>query len=111
MGRAKIILVAYDGSDLGRRALDAAADLMGYGSTLAVVGVPTSLATDPLADASGYLSRLHVFARYIDGNGHPAETVLDTAATVGADLIVVGGLNGSFDSVVRRAPCDVLVVR
>lgn len=111
MARAKIILVAYDGSEVGRRALDAATDLAGYGSTLAVVGVPNSLSTDPLADASRYLSGRHVFARYIDGDGHPAETVLDTAESVGADVIVVGGLNGSLDSVVRRAPCDVLVVR
>jgi nucleotide-binding universal stress UspA family protein len=111
MARAKIILVAYDGSEVGRRALDAASDLMAYGSTLAVLSVRSSLSTDPLADASRYLSARHVFARYIDGNGHPAETVLDTAATVGADVIVVGGLDGSLDSVVRRAPCDVLVVR
>ena len=42
MAHARIILVAYDGSELGRRALDAGSDLMGYGSTLAVVGMPTS---------------------------------------------------------------------
>ena len=111
MARATSILVAYDGSDVGRRALDAAADLVVYGSTLAVVGVPTSLSQDPLAEASRYLSRRHVFARYIDGNGHPVQTVLDTASSVGADVIVVGGLEGSLDSVVRRASCDVLVVR
>ena len=111
MARAKFILVAYDGSEVGRRALDAAVDLMVYGSTLAVVGVRTSVSDDPLADAVRHLSSCHVFARYIDGDGPAAETLLDTAVNVGADVIVVGGLNGSLDSVVRRAPCDVLVVR
>jgi nucleotide-binding universal stress UspA family protein len=111
MSHAKSILVAYDGSEEGRRALSAAIDLMGYGSTLAVVGVSTSVSIDPLAEASRYLNDRNVFARYIDGDGHPAETVVDTAAEIGADVIVVAALNGSLDSVVRRAPCDVLVVR
>jgi nucleotide-binding universal stress UspA family protein len=111
VARAKSILVAYDGSDAGRRALDAAADLMGYGSVLAVVGVRTGLSEDPLAEASRYLSGRHVVARYVQGNGHPAETLLDTAADVHADVIVFGGVDGSLDTLLRRAPCDVLVVR
>ena len=111
MARAKSILVAYDGSDAGRRALDAAADLIVYGSTLAVVGIQAAGSSDPLADASRYLSGRHVFARYIDADGHAAETVLETAATLGADVIVVAGMNGSVETVVRSAPCDVLVVR
>ena len=111
MGHAKSILVAYDGSDAGRRALDAAAELIAYGSTLAVVGIQTGRSSDPLAEASRYLSGRHVFARYIDADGHPAETVLEAAATLGADVIVVAGANGSLETVVRRAPCDVFVVR
>lgn len=111
MAHAKRILVGYDGSEAGRRALDAAAGLMGYGSTLAVVGVTTTLSPDPLADASRYLSGRHVFARYVDGDGDPAETILSTAGDVQADVIVVAALNGLRDSVLRRAPCDVLVVR
>jgi nucleotide-binding universal stress UspA family protein len=111
VSRARSILVAHDGSEAGRRALDAAADLMGYGSTLAVVSAGTSLSSDPLADASHYLSSRHVFARYIDGDGHPAETILEVAAELGADVIVVAALSDSLESVARRAPCDVLVVR
>jgi nucleotide-binding universal stress UspA family protein len=111
VSRARSILVAHDGSEAGRRALAAGADLMGYGSTLAVVGTGTSRSKDSLADASHYLSTKQVFARYIDGNGHPAETVLEAAAEVGADVIVVAALNGSLESVARRAPCDVLLVR
>jgi nucleotide-binding universal stress UspA family protein len=111
MSHAKSILVAYDGSEGGRRALDAAAEMMGYGSTLAVVGATTTVSNDPLAEASRYLSDRHVFARYIDGDGNPAETVLDTAADVSADIIVVAAQNGSLESVIGRAACDVLVVR
>ena len=48
MARAKSIIVGYDGSDAGHRALDVAADLVGYGSTLAVVGIPS----DPIAGAA-----------------------------------------------------------
>jgi nucleotide-binding universal stress UspA family protein len=109
---AKNILVAYDGSDAGRRALEAAADLVGYGSTLAVVAMNrTRAARDPLAEANRYLNARHVFARYLDAAGDPAGTLLDTAEKVGADVIVVDRLNGSLDSVVRSASCDVLVVR
>jgi nucleotide-binding universal stress UspA family protein len=39
MARSRRIMVGYDGSAAGRRALAAAADLVGYGSTLAVVTV------------------------------------------------------------------------
>jgi nucleotide-binding universal stress UspA family protein len=111
MARAKSILVAYDGSDAGRRALDAAVEQVGYGSTLAVVGISNTLAREPLGDASRYLSGRHVFARYIDGTGRPEESVLESATEIGADMIVVAGLNGSFEGVIDRAPCDVLVVR
>jgi nucleotide-binding universal stress UspA family protein len=107
VSRAKSILVAFDGSEAGIRALDAAAELMGYGSTLAVVG-----AGEPrLAEASRHLSGRHLYARYIPGNGHPAATILATAAEVDADVIVVAALSNSLGHVVRRAPCDVLVVR
>jgi nucleotide-binding universal stress UspA family protein len=111
MARAKSIIVAYDGSDAGRRALDAAVDQIGYGSTLAVVGIPSVRSPEPLSDASRYLSRRHVFARYVDGTGHPGESVLDEAVGIDADLIVVANLNGSSDMVIRGAACDVLVVR
>jgi nucleotide-binding universal stress UspA family protein len=111
MSRAKSILVAYDGSEAGRRALDAAADLMGYGSLLAVVGVKKTRSHEPLADASNYLSGRHVLARYLEGDGGSPDTLVDAAVEIGADVLVVAGLNGALTSVVRRAPCNVLVVR
>jgi nucleotide-binding universal stress UspA family protein len=98
MSRAKRILVAFDGSAAGRRALEAAAELVGYGSTLTVVG----------ADASRYLSARHVFARSIDGHG---QTVVETAAEVEADVIVLAAPHAALDSVLQAALCDVLVVR
>ena len=40
--RPRRIMVGYDGSDAATRALDVAADLVGYGSTLEVVAVRAS---------------------------------------------------------------------
>ena len=111
MQHAKSILAAYDGSEPERRVLDAAAGLMGYGSILAVVGVAAPASNNPLVAASRYLSGKHVFASYINGNGHPAQTVLDAAVKLGTDVIVVSARNDALESVVRDAPCDVLVVR
>lgn len=113
MGRPKSILIAYDGSEAGRRALDAAADLVGYASTVAVVAVSGDRgpADDPLSKARHHLSSRHVFARYVYADGHPVERLLETADEIGADLVVLGGANGVTEAVVRRAPCDVLVVR
>jgi nucleotide-binding universal stress UspA family protein len=115
------IVVAYDGSDAATRALDAAADLAGYGSILSVVTVQNrSVDGDVAAGAREQLLRRHVEARYFQPTGDAAEQVVETATELEADLIVVGrrsrnplrALLGSVSaSVVRSAPCDVLVVR
>jgi nucleotide-binding universal stress UspA family protein len=114
-------MVGYDGSESASRALDAAADLIGYGSTLAVVTVHTHSVDDGVAAAARErLLGRHVEARYLEPAGEPAEQLVETAKALDADLIVVGrrsrnplrALLGSVSSqVVRRAPCDVLVVR
>ena len=115
------IVVGYDGSEPASRALELAADLAGYGSTLSVVtvlGGQTDHATAQSAREQ-LLSR-HVAARYLEVSGEPAEELVLKAHELGADLIVVGRrsrnplrrLLGSVSArVVRRAPCDVLVVR
>jgi nucleotide-binding universal stress UspA family protein len=62
-----------------------------------------------------------VASQPVEGFGNPVNVIAETAADVGADLVVVGtrGHNlagrlmlGSVSSgVAHRAPCDVLVVR
>ncbi len=105
------IMVAYDGSDAARRALAAAADLVGYGSTLTVVTVQSGLHSAAVAtEARELLLLRHVQARYFEPAGKRADRLLEAAAELEVDLVVVGHSNGSA-RVVRRAACDVLVVR
>lgn len=127
------ILVGYSGSEAARRALETAADLAGYGSTLAVVSVAAAdvdeaLQADSVSGAGRLLSEAHeqllrrqVTARYLQPVGEPADRLLEAARELDADLLVVGRRDrnaprrlvlGSVSAkVVRRCPCDVLVVR
>ena len=119
--RPQRILVGYDGSEAAERALAAAADLVGYGSTLSVVTVHNGeIDHSTTADAREQLQRRHVGARYHEVHGEPAEQLVAKARELGADLLVVGRRSrkpiraplGSVSAkVVRRCPCDVLVVR
>jgi nucleotide-binding universal stress UspA family protein len=118
--RPRQILVGFDGSETSKRALDAAADLVGYGSCLAVVHVRRagSPEVDAIGRAREQLIQRQVAARYLEARGHPAEEIVATAESVGADLVVVGRrkalkrvLGSVSAAVVRQAPCDVLVVR
>ncbi len=119
--RPRRIVVGYDGSAAAGRALDAAADLVGYGSTLAVVTVRNGELGGAVAEqARTLLQRRHVEARYHEPSGEAADQLVEAARELEADLVVVGrrdrkpprGLLGSVSwKVVRRAPCDVLVVR
>ena len=114
-------MVGFDGSESATRALDTAADLTGYGSTLAVVTVVgDGTGEAATASARDLLQRRHVEARYHEVSGEPAEELVRKAHELDADLIVVGRrsrsplrrLLGSVSArVVRRAHCDVLVVR
>jgi nucleotide-binding universal stress UspA family protein len=118
--RPRQILVGFDGSETSKRALDAAADLVGYGSSLAVVRVRRagSPEGDTMGRAREQLIQRQVAARYLEPRGHPAEEIVAAAEAVGADLVVVGRrkalkrvLGSVSAAVVRQAPCDVLVVR
>ena len=115
------ILVGFDGSEASWRALDAATQLTGYGSTLTVVHVaPEGDAPgDRLVEARERVRRRQVTATYVQRVGDPAEELLDAAHELDAELVVIGrrgGVrNGSAPgsvsaAVVRRAPCDVLVI-
>jgi nucleotide-binding universal stress UspA family protein len=111
-------MVGYDGSESSVRALDVAAGLAGYGSSLAVVSVGTGKSADlATAQARAQLHRRLVQAGYHETSGEPARQLVKKARELGADLVVIGRrksnpLLGSVSSkVVRRAGCDVLVVR
>ena len=116
---AKNILVGYDGTDSGRRALAAAADLAGYASTVSVAAIPSGNgaaveASTLLGEARDELLRRHVLGRYLDSSGNPAEALVEKARELRADLVVVGRTLSSTASVSaevgRSAPCDVLIV-
>ena len=119
--RPRRIMVAYDGSDAAGRALDAAADLAGYGSTLAVVTVhageidTSTTARSTRAGCCGDTSRLATTRRAESRRS----SLWRRRTSSEADLLVIGRRNGDASDflgsvssrVVRRAPCDVLVVR
>jgi nucleotide-binding universal stress UspA family protein len=119
--RPRKIVVGYDGSAAAGRALEAAADLAGYGSTLAVVTVRTPDVNGAAScDARKRLHERHQEALYHEPVGEPAEQLVEKAVELDADLVVVGrrsrapleALLGSVSSgVVDGAPCNVLVVR
>jgi len=131
------IVIGYDGSDHGRRALERALALSGDQSQIVVVaaaeshartGITEGAHLDPseieqrrgdLEEARAFLSEHGIDAQTIEGQGDPGEVIVD--ASKDADLVIVGsrGLNtiqrilmGSVSTkVVHRASCDVLVVR
>jgi nucleotide-binding universal stress UspA family protein len=118
------VLVGYDGSSSGQRALEAAAALVGYGSTLAVVSVGALGGDDTeevLDDARRRLRERRLPVTYLLRRGDAADELVDAVHVLGANLLVVGartqngrvrhGLGAVSGDVVRRAPCDVLVVR
>ena len=121
--RPSTILVGYDDSDAARRALDRAADFVGYGSRLTVVSVARDdgpALGDVLESARTRLIERDVPATYLRRAGEPADGIVETAEDLAADLVVVGrtsrgqvpgGELGSVSAAVaRRAPCGVLVV-
>jgi nucleotide-binding universal stress UspA family protein len=135
------ILVAFDGSDPARHALDAALDLaLDLGARVEVLAVgghlPRYAATvgevdDALHERdvffAGVLADAHVLAaeRGLEitttfNPGHPAEEIVRYGQASGADLIVVGHrghflhgfpLGSTAARVTRHAHCPVLVVR
>jgi nucleotide-binding universal stress UspA family protein len=121
--QARRIVVGYDDSESSQRALDRAADLAGYGSTLTVVSVAPEgedYAPGPLENARERLLRRHVTATYLQPVGEPADELVGAAQELDADLVVVGRRNRSLRRLVlgsvsagvaRQAPCDVLIVR
>jgi nucleotide-binding universal stress UspA family protein len=111
------IVVAFDGSEPALRALEAAAQLVGYGSTLTVVSIAAADAgREPLANARELLLARGVTARYVARSGaEAADEIVEAARELEADLIVVGRRTPPADEsvsarVVETAESDVLVV-
>jgi nucleotide-binding universal stress UspA family protein len=128
------ILVGYDGSDMARRALVRAAELVGRGGTVGVINVitvqPVSARIETLSDrersrqrkllqeAEMVLGEWDVGMTPVKAVGDPATEIRTAAAESGAGIVVVGRgsgvrrlVHGSVSTrLVRQAPCDVLVV-
>ena len=134
----KTVLVAYDGSESARRALDETAKIAHDGVAVTVVSVAQPLPrvgrTPPLllpeedeerkrelAEAKAILRERGIDAATVERRGEAAAMILDEAEAEGADLIVMGtrGLSagkrlllGSVSTeVLHHAKANVLVVR
>jgi nucleotide-binding universal stress UspA family protein len=128
------ILVGFDGSDASKRALVHAAELVGRGGNLEVINIigsqPVSARVGSLVEGQRQRQRkvLHE-AQALLGEwevrmsphravGDPTSEIRAAAEESGVGVIVVGrgrGLRRLIDGsvsarLVRRAPCDVLVV-
>lgn len=140
----KTIVVGTDGSETATKAVAAASQLAGqWGAKLHIVTAyktgssgMASAAGAPLVDGAGSAMRqeaaneigeqaLGSVAQGIDAQHHAvqgdaADAIVDTAESVGADLVVVGskGMRGARrvlgsvpNSVSHSAPCTVLIVK
>ena len=132
------ILVAYDGSESSKRALEEAAKLCHNGATMTVVSVAEELPQfgraaamlvpeedeerrRELREAKAMLAERGIAARFVERRGDAATKVLEEAEQEEADLIVMGtrGLGsgkrwllGSVSTkVLHHASSNVLVVR
>ena len=132
------ILVAYDGSETAKRALEEAAALVRDGGTVTVVSVAEELPQfgraaamlvpeeheerkRELREAKAMFAERGIAAKVVERRGDAATMILDAAEKAGPELIVVGtrGLGsgkrwllGSVSTkVLHHAPCNVLVVR
>jgi nucleotide-binding universal stress UspA family protein len=130
------LLLAYDGSDPARRALERVADLAALADVTILTVLPTTFtslgpvpppaedvdkARGRLGEATELLQSRGVRARGEEALGDPAQQILEETRRREVDLVVVGShgkrfaeriLVGSVSSkVVAHARCDVLVVR
>ena len=132
------ILVAYDGSESAKRALDEAAKLTPNDGFVTVVSVAEELPQfgraaamlvpeehqerrRELAEAKEILKGRGIKAKTVERRGDAATMILEEAEKEGVELVVMGtrGLGsgrrwllGSVSTkVLHHAPCNVLVVR
>jgi nucleotide-binding universal stress UspA family protein len=101
----KRILVAYDGGEPGRKALDTAIDMAkGLGALVSVVSVvpfhagrspvapwdDQNVHADELKEAKAILSEAGITADYLEPSGDPAKTIEKLVEEFGYDIVVVG---------------------
>ena len=114
--RPRRILVGYDGSSASRRALDAVANLAGYGTTVAVVVAPQDVESPAaelrrlVEEAREALLRRHVAARCFAAEGNRITSLVDVARDLDVDLLVVARPSAAAGWAVEGAECDVLFV-
>jgi nucleotide-binding universal stress UspA family protein len=132
--RRQTVVVGYDGSDSSRRALARATEVAPGASIVVVHATPSVYGTDAyrvpdtgeerrgealLEEATTLLRERGVTPETRSPVGDAADELVALARDVHADLLVVGRrrsavahlLGSVSSSVVRNAPCDVLVVR
>ena len=134
----KKIVVGYDGSDESKRALERAKTLGRSGASVTMVAAvevglhgPRSMGAlnqDEIEANRKLIDEVRdgmkaegIDAHAVEGEGEPADVIIEAAKNQKADLIVVGThgrgatkrlVLGSVSSkLVHDAPCDVLVVR
>jgi nucleotide-binding universal stress UspA family protein len=131
------VLVAYDGSESARRALERAIALVGPGDDVHVVGVAPTIRPGLRLDDPGYGRRANAVVEALEEvrtrlatcpatwqvtlRRGDAETILCEEAQAGYDLVVVGSrplsglermLLGSVTSwIAHHATCDVVITR
>ena len=91
-GSPRRIVVGYDGSEGSLRALDAAAELVGYGSTLVVVSTSTrgpAHLRQLVDEARRRLLHRQVLARFVEVAGDLGEGIAGVIEALGADLVVL----------------------
>jgi nucleotide-binding universal stress UspA family protein len=135
----RAIVVGFDGSPASERALERAVELAGDRDRVVLVTASarlesTGVVDEPILDSPSSEERDAVLDRgaaalrdrgiepqVLATDGQPAEALVRAARDNDARLIIVGGtgsgyvaralLGSTAETVVRQAPCDVLVVR
>jgi len=134
----KTVVVGFDGSPAAERALERAAELSGAEGRVVIVTASVSIPArsvvhepivtpsqeerDALLErAASALRRRAIEPALVAAEAEPADALVEAVRSENADLLIVGSTGSGYvtraligstaEIVVRRSPCDVLVVR